>query len=512
MATNILELVEHVQRQGELGKAEGQRSRLAQLASRAFAAPLTERRGLLAQMASVDPSAVTGIRNTLSDMDSDSTANLARRAGMIVSMADAGNEQVAAKMYPQLAADARALGLGDGIPDQWDVSFLPGLRHLSQSANHRGGMTAGQRDFSSLTSGLEPAEVEEARRIRLGLSPRAGLPETRGIRNESGGYDYYGIDRKNRSAHPIYLGEGTQVDPPQPSGGPYQFGSGANAVNIDLSGEPGLSAGDQQRIAAEMSQMLANGRSDDEVDEWLRNQLSETRDLSPEQWHGRPQPQQLSGAPTPQKVDREDFGQPVTVTDPKTGQPILAQIGSNGTVRPVSGVLPGPTARDARPPTEGQLAGAGFLQRMTAAEDELNALRNAGYKPESNLRDYATAGEGPLLNWAASSRGQHNRQQQEDWVRAKLRKESGAVIGADEMDREIKTYFPQPGDSKDVIDSKARSRQRAIEQMRITAGRAAEEMTPSGGAAAQQAPPTRARNPQTGDVLELRNGKWERVE
>lgn len=120
--------------------------------------------------------------------------------------------------------------------------------------------------------------------------------------------------------------------------------------------------------------------------------------------------------------------------------------------------------------TEGERSSAGYLQRMTAAEKELQALVDAGYDSR-NLRDYYTAGEGPFRNSLASPQGQQNRQQQEDWVRAKLRKESGAVIGEEEMDREIKTYFPQPGDQTDVINSKARSRQRAIEQMRINAGR-----------------------------------------
>jgi len=57
-----------------------------------------------------------------------------------------------------------------------------------------------------------------------------------------------------------------------------------------------------------------------------------------------------------------------------------------------------------------------------------------------------------------------------DWVRAKLRKESGAVIGPKEMQDEIITYFPQPGDSAAVIKQKAESRRAAERAMSISAG------------------------------------------
>jgi len=134
----------------------------------------------------------------------------------------------------------------------------------------------------------------------------------------------------------------------------------------------------------------------------------------------------------------------------------------------ITGTLGDPTAKA----TEGERSAAGFLQRMVQSEAELEGLRAGGYNA-ANLRDFYTAGEGTFLNQFASDKGQVNRQQQEDWVRAKLRKESGAVIGDEEMDREIKTYFPQPGDSQAVLQSKGRSRERAITQMRITAGRAA---------------------------------------
>jgi hypothetical protein len=69
---------------------------------------------------------------------------------------------------------------------------------------------------------------------------------------------------------------------------------------------------------------------------------------------------------------------------------------------------------------------------------------------------------------------QKYRQAQEDWVRAKLRKESGAAIPVKEMDDEIATYFPLPFDNDPtVIEQKRQSREVATKAMVQAAGRGA---------------------------------------
>ncbi len=168
--------------------------------------------------------------------------------------------------------------------------------------------------------------------------------------------------------------------------------------------------------------------------------------------------------------DQESYGQPQPVTGPD-GKVRMVQFGNRGGQREVTNYAPPPTARDARPPGEGERNAAGYYSRMDSAGRELDALVSAGYDP-TNMRDRYTAGQGPMLNWAASEKGQNYRQQQEDWVRAKLRKESGAVIGDEEMAREISTYFPEVGDKPDVLKAKERSRRIAEEAMRKAGGRA----------------------------------------
>jgi hypothetical protein len=115
-----------------------------------------------------------------------------------------------------------------------------------------------------------------------------------------------------------------------------------------------------------------------------------------------------------------------------------------------------------KPFNQFQEESAGYGNRMTKAETLLGDLSKT-FDP-SNMRDKA-ADSLPFGNFLKSNEGQQYRQAQEDWVRAKLRKESGASIGDQEMEREITTYFPQPGDSSETQAQKTAARKTAIENM-----------------------------------------------
>lgn len=138
----------------------------------------------------------------------------------------------------------------------------------------------------------------------------------------------------------------------------------------------------------------------------------------------------------------------------------------------VAGMQPG-SQREGAVPTEGERTSANYLGRMEAAESKLG-----GYKP--GLMDYIAAEkwmEGGSLTASAASaamsvQGSKYYQAAADWVRAKLRKESGAVISPQEMVQEIRTYFPMPGDGKDVIEQKRLARLQAQQGMRDMSGRA----------------------------------------
>jgi hypothetical protein len=115
------------------------------------------------------------------------------------------------------------------------------------------------------------------------------------------------------------------------------------------------------------------------------------------------------------------------------------------------------------PPTESQANAANFATRMVKADQEiLTPLEMAGVSTADTEQQLKKSVPG-VGNFLTSNEFQSYNQAAEDWVRAKLRKESGAVIGEEEMNREITTYFPVPGDSPQVIEQKRLARQTAVE-------------------------------------------------
>lgn len=132
-----------------------------------------------------------------------------------------------------------------------------------------------------------------------------------------------------------------------------------------------------------------------------------------------------------------------------------------GSLIPLAG-LPG------KPLTESQGKALTFYARMTDAEKSIQALEKNGVSG----KDLGTIAAGNnWTNFLASPAGQDYRQAQENWVTANLRQESGAAIGVDEMAKDVRKYFPVPGDAAPVIAQKARARAIATQGMRSQAGR-----------------------------------------
>jgi hypothetical protein len=156
-------------------------------------------------------------------------------------------------------------------------------------------------------------------------------------------------------------------------------------------------------------------------------------------------------------------------------QPVM---GPSGQVRGAGGT-----------PTEGQSNAAGFAQRMELAESILNRLP-PGSQPGVGTR---VAEAVPFVGGALARSGQSPATQQydqaaQDWIRAKLRKESGAAIGVDEMKQEYATYFPMVGDTPEKIAQKAEARRVVTLGMGKSAGRAYQPYVPQETPAAPAAP------------------------
>lgn len=134
-------------------------------------------------------------------------------------------------------------------------------------------------------------------------------------------------------------------------------------------------------------------------------------------------------------------------------------------------------------PTEGNLNAANFANRMIAAENMIGGLSDKAGEARTGtvgvveqtlaalpLGTFGNMLGSGLVKLAATPEQQLYLRNAEDWIRAKLRKESGAVIADEEMAAEYANYFPMPGDAPEAITDKARRRRIAIESMDIAAG------------------------------------------
>jgi hypothetical protein len=130
-------------------------------------------------------------------------------------------------------------------------------------------------------------------------------------------------------------------------------------------------------------------------------------------------------------------------------------------------------------PTEGETNAASFAQRMELAQSIISGLP-AGSQPGAGTRTLEAIPfvGGALARTSQSAQTQQFDQAAQDWIRAKLRKESGAAIGVDEARQEYATYFPMVGDTPEKIAQKAEARRVVTEGMKKSAGKAYTPYTP----------------------------------
>lgn len=186
--------------------------------------------------------------------------------------------------------------------------------------------------------------------------------------------------------------------------------------------------------------------------------------------HGRVAARDAAARNTPnlQHVEGADG---MMTFNPKTGKYEQARDASG---KPIEGK---------KEPTESQSKAAGFLSRATRAHEILNTLADEGDLVPGSIK---TSVEGfPLVGGplgtavnalpgflgGPSGAQQRVEQAQRDFVNAVLRPESGATIQKDEFDNARKQYFPQRGDTDEVIAQKKAAREAELETLKIMAGK-----------------------------------------
>ena len=152
------------------------------------------------------------------------------------------------------------------------------------------------------------------------------------------------------------------------------------------------------------------------------------------------------------------------------------------------------------------LASAGHQQAAIAqalAERPRDSVFGGGVNQPGYLKRAADAvGMGAAANWTQSPEQQQVEQAQRDFVNATLRRESGAAISEGEFASARQQYFPQPGDSPQVIEQKRKNRELAtqgflaevpdsanrVQQVLGAAGQSAAAAGAAGNAAAPSLP------------------------
>jgi hypothetical protein len=111
--------------------------------------------------------------------------------------------------------------------------------------------------------------------------------------------------------------------------------------------------------------------------------------------------------------------------------------------------------------TETQSNALAFGGRMQTSNQILSGMETQG----TDLRQRLAEGIPLVGNYLLTPEYQQYSQAKRDFINAVLRKESGAAIAASEFANAEQQYFPQPGDSPQVIEQKRKNRTLAAQLM-----------------------------------------------
>jgi hypothetical protein len=190
----------------------------------------------------------------------------------------------------------------------------------------------------------------------------------------------------------------------------------------------------------------------------------------------------IPGMGTPQSVLEKQFGKA------PEGQRWTEQ----GTLEDVPG-------GSGKPLNESQGKAAGMATRAQAAHEGLLALEATGITTPGIIKQAVESvplvgtAAGMVVNALPSALGGPSNEQQKveqfqrDFVNAVLRPESGASISGSEFDNARKQYFPQPGDSAEVIAQKQQARAREIAALGVMSGASGAKVIQKQNAANAQA-------------------------
>ena len=261
-----------------------------------------------------------------------------------------------------------------------------------------------------------------------------------------------------------------------------------------VAGEARAVAGEERKVAEAATQ--EEERFQAEVGQ-VEEELAQFPDFPSAQGYGQQQtdilskkyPELWAAQDMPLEFDEESFNNIKTAQGPQPlpeerdtqviedmidGKPGRRMIYNDGTPvldaegKPIT-FGPKPSTVKPKEPSGEEKKSAGYLIRMQDAQIEIEALfaRAPQFDPSSKVE--ISRG---VLNWSRTPEMKDYKILATDWIRAKLRKESGAVIGEIEMADEYALYFPVFGDEPPQVKLKSGRRKIAEDSMKVSASRA----------------------------------------
>lgn len=162
---------------------------------------------------------------------------------------------------------------------------------------------------------------------------------------------------------------------------------------------------------------------------------------------------------------------PETATSAADNSPLQSIIGPDGKpvlVRRQDAIGKTPASGTSKPATGLEKRALNFYNRAHQADIDLEAM-------EPKIQALNLGGQAWMAvmpNFAQTQLGQQYTQAQRAFTEARLRKDSGAAIPEAEFDNDRKTYFAQPGDSKETLEQKRRGRAAVLASLGFESGQA----------------------------------------
>lgn len=243
---NPLDMMMHVQQQGDLGRQRGEQTRLGMLSGQAMTAGADQQPGILSAMAKLNPEMAQGQQDRFQSQDDRAKTKAAAAAQYVLNAQKTGDANAVRGAYQTVVPFLTELGKAQGKvpPPEWSDDMLPMLHQIVSAG---GGAGAGQ-EMKNVRVGEDGYywAVQNGQMVNTGVK---AAPQNQIIDTGNG---FYGVNKGNLQAAPVQVGGAPpQAAPQAPQAGMYQTPQGVVRLGDDLSPE--------QREAA-MADVAAGGQ------------------------------------------------------------------------------------------------------------------------------------------------------------------------------------------------------------------------------------------------------------